>query len=138
LSEPRSCWYVVGGILSSVDTGSILMQSHPDRTRVEESANQFADVQKSIRRIIPPGITRWPTTSACDQRINMTYNTPAYRSAGGTSRSTEEGHRPTADYSRPAAVAADVSRHTFAFLPAISSARSQFAPAPITCRCLRT
>ena len=45
-------------------------------TRVEESANQFADVQKAIRKIIPP---REIETLADNigmpiSGINMTYN----------------------------------------------------------------
>ena len=40
----------------SVDAGSILMHARTQvGTRVEETANQFADVQKAIRKVIPPG-----------------------------------------------------------------------------------
>ena len=39
----------------SVDAGAILMHVRTQvGTRVEETANQFADVQKAIRKIIPP------------------------------------------------------------------------------------
>ena len=39
----------------SVDAGKILMHVRTQvGTRVEETAGQFADVQKAIRKIIPP------------------------------------------------------------------------------------
>ena len=38
----------------------------PTGMRVEETAGQFADIEKEIRRIIPPNeIATWSTTSAC-------------------------------------------------------------------------
>src|ERR1700687_4468148 len=61
----------------SVDAGSILMHVRTQvGTRVEESANQFADVQKAIRKIIP----RSEIETLADNigmpmsGINMTYN----------------------------------------------------------------
>src|SRR5471032_2490825 len=48
--------YLGRNFFPSVDAGSILMHVRTQvGTRVEESANQFADVQKAIRKIIPPG-----------------------------------------------------------------------------------
>ena len=52
----------------SVDGGQILMHVRAQvGTRVEESAQLFADIEKAIRQIIPPDelATRWSTTSAC-------------------------------------------------------------------------
>ena len=52
----------------SVDAGAILMHVRtPVGTRIEETADQFADVQKAIRKIIPPRRDRHAssTTSAC-------------------------------------------------------------------------
>src|SRR6201987_485663 len=47
--------YIGRNFFPAVDTGSILMHVRaPIGTRVEESAGQFADVQKAIRKIIPP------------------------------------------------------------------------------------
>ena len=59
--------YLGQNFFPSVDSGSILMHVRTQvGTRVEESANQFADVQKTIRKIIPPTkSTRSPTISAC-------------------------------------------------------------------------
>src|SRR6202022_4753471 len=61
----------------SVDAGSILMHVRTQvGTRVEESANQFADVQKAIRKIIPPSEidTLADNIGMPISGINMTYN----------------------------------------------------------------
>src|SRR5882762_9789515 len=61
----------------SVDAGSILMHVRTQvGTRVEESANQFADVQKAIRKVIPPGEidTLADNIGMPISGINMTYN----------------------------------------------------------------
>ena len=43
----------------AVDAGNILMHVRTQvGTRVEETANQLADVQKAIRKIIPPARSR--------------------------------------------------------------------------------
>ena len=48
--------YLGQNFFPSVDAGQILMHVRTQvGTRVEESANQFADVQKAIRKIIPAG-----------------------------------------------------------------------------------
>lgn len=59
--------YLGRNFFPSVDAGGILMHVRTQvGTRVEETANQFAEVQKAIRKIIPPGRSRrWPITSAC-------------------------------------------------------------------------
>src|ERR1700677_3834413 len=47
--------YLGRNFFPSVDAGQILMHVRTQvGTRVEESANQFADIQKAIRKIIPP------------------------------------------------------------------------------------
>ena len=60
---------ISGGIsFPTVDTGQILMHVRLRvGTRVEESANQFAEIQKAIRAIIPArkNSARWSTISAC-------------------------------------------------------------------------
>jgi multidrug efflux pump subunit AcrB len=69
--------YLGRNFFPAVDSGSILMHVRTQvGTRVEESANQFADVQKAIRKIIPP---REIDTLADNigmpiSGINMTYN----------------------------------------------------------------
>ncbi len=65
----RSRWRRISAATSfpSVDAGQILMHVRARvGTRVEESANQFAEIQKAIRQIIPPRRARrpWSTISA--------------------------------------------------------------------------
>ena len=58
LSRCRSCWCRISGGTSFLRSmpAQILMHVRTQvGTRLEESANQFADVQKAIRKIIPPG-----------------------------------------------------------------------------------
>ena len=69
--------YLGRNFFPSVDAGSILMHVRTQvGTRVEESANQFADVQKAIRKIIPPGEieTLADNIGMPISGINMTYN----------------------------------------------------------------
>src|SRR5205823_13835579 len=61
----------------SVDAGNILMHVRTQvGTRVEETASQLADVQKAIRKIIPPGEieTLADNIGMPISGINMTYN----------------------------------------------------------------
>jgi multidrug efflux pump subunit AcrB len=124
----------------SVDAGSILMHVRTQvGTRVEETANQFADVQKAIRTIIPP---REIETLADNigmpiSGINMTYNNTGVIGSqdGDIQIKLKEGHRPTIDYVQ--ALREQLPRAfpgmTFAFLPAdiVSQILNFGAPAPI-------
>ena len=85
----------------SVDAGSILMHVRTQvGTRVEETANQFADVQKAIRKIIPPGEieTLADNIGMPISGINMTYNNTGVIGPqdGDILIKLREGHRPTA------------------------------------------
>src|SRR5580698_7992266 len=87
----------------SVDAGSILMHARTQiGTRIEESANQFADVQKAIRKIIPPGEidTLADNIGMPISGINMTYNNTGVIGPmdGDVQIKLKEGHRPTAEY----------------------------------------
>jgi multidrug efflux pump subunit AcrB len=92
--------YLGRNFFPSVDSGSILMHVRTQvGTRVEESANQFADVQKAIRKIIPP---REIDTLADNigmpiSGINMTYNNTGVIGPqdGDIQIKLKEGHRPT-------------------------------------------
>ena len=102
----------------SVDAGNILMHVRTQvGTRVEETANQLADVQKAIRKIIPPGEIETLTDNIGMpiSGINMTYNNTGVIGPqdGDIQIKLKEGHRPTDEYvQRPArAIAAAVSRH---------------------------
>src|SRR6202022_1263530 len=124
----------------SVDAGSILMHVRTQvGTRVEESANQFADVQKAIRKIIPPDEIE-PLADNIDMTIsgiNMTYNNTGVIGPqdGDIQIKLKEGHRPTNEYVQ--ALREQLPRAfpgmTFAFLPAdiVSQILNFGAPAPI-------
>jgi multidrug efflux pump subunit AcrB len=124
----------------SVDAGSILMHARTQiGTRVEESANQFADVQKAIRKIIPPQEidTLADNIGMPISGINMTYNNTGVIGPqdGDIQIKLREGHRPTAEYVQ--ALREQLPRlfpgMTFAFLPAdiVSQILNFGAPAPI-------
>jgi multidrug efflux pump subunit AcrB len=124
----------------SVDAGNILLHVRTQvGTRVEESANQFADVQKVIRKIIPAGEIETLTDNIGMpiSGINMTYNNTGVIGPqdGDIQIKLHEGHRPTAEYVKlmreqlPKAFPG----MTFAFLPAdiVSQILNFGAPAPI-------
>ena len=124
----------------SVDAGSILMHVRTQiGTRVEESANQFAEVQKAIRKIIPPGEieTLADNIGMPISGINMTYNNTGLIGPqdGDIQIKLKEGHRPTSEYVQ--ALREQLPRAfpgmTFAFLPAdiVSQILNFGAPAPI-------
>jgi multidrug efflux pump subunit AcrB len=124
----------------SVDSGSILMHVRTQvGTRVEESANQFADVQKAIRKIIPPSEieTLADNIGMPISGINMTYNNTGVIGPqdGDIQIKLKEGHRPTNEYVQ--ALREQLPRTfpgvTFAFLPAdiVSQILNFGAPAPI-------
>jgi multidrug efflux pump subunit AcrB len=132
--------YLGRNFFPTVDAGSILMHVRTQvGTRVEESANQFADVQKAIRKIIPP---REIDTLADNigmpiSGINLTYNNTGVTGSqdGDIQIKLKEGHRPTADYVQM--LREQLPRAfpgmTFAFLPAdiVSQILNFGAPAPI-------
>jgi multidrug efflux pump subunit AcrB len=124
----------------SVDAGNILLHVRTQvGTRVEESANQFAEVQKLIRKIIPPGEIETVTDNIGMpiSGINMTYNNTGVIGPqdGDIQIKLHEGHRRTAEYVKrmreqlPQAFPG----LTFAFLPAdiVSQILNFGAPAPI-------
>ncbi|MGA7808315.1 efflux RND transporter permease subunit [Bradyrhizobium sp.] len=132
--------YIGRNFFPAVDTGSILMHVRTQiGTRIEESANQFADVQKAIRGIIPPAEidTVADNIGMPISGINMTYNNTGVIGPqdGDIQIKLKEGHRPTEDYVR--SLREQLPRAfpgiTFAFLPAdiVSQILNFGAPAPI-------
>jgi multidrug efflux pump subunit AcrB len=132
--------YLGRNFFPSVDAGSILMHVRTQvGTRVEESANQLADVQKAIRKIIPPDQidTMADNIGMPISGINMTYNNTGVIGAqdGDIQIKLKEGHRPTDEYVQ--ALREQLPRAfpgmTFAFLPAdiVSQILNFGAPAPI-------
>ena len=132
--------YLGRNFFPSVDAVNILLHVRTQvGTRVEESAGQFADVQKVIRKIIPPGEIETLTDNIGMpiSGINMTYNNTGVigPADGDIQIKLREGHRPTAEYVKlmrerlPQAFPG----MTFAFLPAdiVSQILNFGAPAPI-------
>jgi multidrug efflux pump subunit AcrB len=132
--------YLGRNFFPSVDAGAILMHVRTQvGTRVEESANQFADVQKAIRKIIPSGEieTLADNIGMPISGINMTYNNTGVIGSqdGDIQIKLKEGHRPTNEYVQ--ALREQLPRAfpglQFAFLPAdiVSQILNFGAPAPI-------
>jgi multidrug efflux pump subunit AcrB len=132
--------YLGRNFFPSVDAGSILMHIRTQvGTRVEESAGQFAEVQKAIRKVIPPGEieTLADNIGMPISGINMTYNNTGVIGPqdGDIQIKLKEGHRPTEEY--VTALRETLPRAfpglTFAFLPAdiVSQILNFGAPAPI-------
>jgi multidrug efflux pump subunit AcrB len=124
----------------SVDAGQILIHARTRvGTRVEESANQFADIQKAIRQIIPAHEldTVVDNIGMPGSGINMTYNNTGTIGTqdGDIQIKLKRDHQPTADYTRT--LREELPNRfpgvTFSFLPAdiISQILNFGAPAPI-------
>ncbi len=124
----------------AVDSGQILMHARTQvGTRVEESAHQFAEIQKAIRKIIPPheiGVLV-DNIGLPPSSINLTYNNTGVMGTqdGDIQIALKEGHQPTADYVRR--LREELPRQfpgvTFSFPPAdiVSQILNFGSPAPI-------
>jgi multidrug efflux pump subunit AcrB len=132
--------YIGRNFFPAVDTGSILMHVRTQvGTRIEETANQFADVQKAIRKIVPSDEieTLADNIGMPISGINMTYNNTGVIGPqdGDVQIKLKEGHRPTAEYVREMReqLPVEFPGLTFAFLPAdiVSQILNFGAPAPI-------
>jgi multidrug efflux pump subunit AcrB len=132
--------YLGQNFFPSVDAGQILMHVRTQvGTRVEESANQFADVEKVIRKIIPSDQIETITDSIGMpiSGINMTYNNTGVIGPqdGDIQIKLKEDHPPTDSYVK--ALREQLPRSfpgmTFAFLPAdiVNQILNFGAPAPI-------
>ena len=132
--------YLGRDFFPSVDGGRILMHARlAVGTRVEESARQFAEIEKVVRQIIPPDEleTLVDNIGFPVSGINMTYNnTGTIGSQDGEIQiGLNENHRPTADYVHTLReeLPTRFPGVTFSFLPAdiISQILNFGAPAPI-------
>jgi multidrug efflux pump subunit AcrB len=132
--------YLGRNFFPSIDAGQILMHVRTQvGTRVEDAANQFADIQKAIRTIIPADEidTLADNIGMPISGINMTYNNTGVIGPqdGDIQIKLKEGHRPTDDYIK--ALREQLPRTfpgmTFAFLPAdiVNQILNFGAPAPI-------
>ena len=132
--------YLGQNFFPSVDAGQILMHVRTQiGTRLEESANQFADIQKAIRKIIPPDQIETMTDNIGlpISGINLTYNNTGVLGPqdGDIQIKLKEGHPPTENHVK--ALREQLPRlfpgMTFAFLPAdiVNQILNFGAPAPI-------
>jgi multidrug efflux pump subunit AcrB len=124
----------------TVDAGQILMHARVRvGTRIEQSAQQFANIEKAIRQIVPSDelATLVDNIGVPASGINMTYNNSGTIGAsdGDIQIKLNEDHRPTAEYIRALReeLPARFPGVTFSFLPAdiISQILNFGAPAPI-------
>ena len=124
----------------AVDGGQILMHVRTQvGTRIEETANQFAAVQKAIRQIIPSHEIEVMVDNIglSNSSINLTYNNTGVvgMQDGDIQIALKEGHRPTAEYVRE--LREKLPRQfpgvTFTFPPAdiVSQILNFGSPAPI-------
>jgi multidrug efflux pump subunit AcrB len=132
--------YLGQNFFPSVDAGQILMHARVQvGTRLEESANQFADIQKAIRKIIPPDQIETMTDNIGlpNSGINLTYNNTGVMGPqdGDIQIKLKEDHPPTANYVK--AMREQLPRlfpgTSFAFLPAdiVNQILNFGSPAPI-------
>jgi multidrug efflux pump subunit AcrB len=132
--------YLGQNFFPSVDAGQILMHVRLQvGTRLEESANQFADIQKAIKKIIPPDQIETMTDNIGlpISGINLTYNNTGVIGPqdGDIQIKLKEDHPPTETYVK--AMREQLPRlfpgMTFAFLPAdiVNQILNFGAPAPI-------
>ncbi len=132
--------YLGQNFFPSVDAGQILMHVRSQvGTRVEENAYHFADIQKAIRKIIPPDQidTITDNIGMPISGINTTYNNTGIMgpSDGDIQIKLKEDHPPTDTYIK--AMREQLPRlfpgTSFAFLPAdiVNQILNFGAPAPI-------
>jgi multidrug efflux pump subunit AcrB len=123
-----------------VDSGQILMHVRLQiGTRIEESANEFGQIQTAIREIIPPAElgTVVDNIGLPVSGINLSYSNTGTigEQDGDVQISLKPGHRPTAEYVTQlrARLPVRFPGVTFAFLPAdiVSQILNFGAPAPI-------
>ena len=124
----------------AVDSGQILMHVRVQiGTRVEETANRFAEIEQAVRQIIPPSqlATMADNIGLPISSINMTYNNTGLIGSqdGDIQIALKQGHAATDDYIRK--MREQLPRRfpgiTFSFLPAdiVSQILNFGSPAPI-------
>jgi multidrug efflux pump subunit AcrB len=132
--------YLGRNFFPSVDAGQILMHVRTQvGTRIEESAAQFALIQKAIRAVIPPDQIETMTDNigVPISGINMTYNNTGVIGSqdGDIQIKLREGHEPTDTYIKALreGLPGLFPGVTFAFLPAdiVNQILNFSAPAPI-------
>ncbi|MBF4992061.1 efflux RND transporter permease subunit [Methylophilus sp. QUAN] len=124
----------------SVDSGQILMHARvPVGTRIEDTANRFANIQAAIKKVIPADeiLTIVDNIGMPISSINMTYNNTGLTGAhdGDIQIALKAHHAPTADYVRilREVLPKQFPDTTFSFPPAdiVSQILNFGSPAPI-------
>ncbi|QUP56039.1 AcrB/AcrD/AcrF family protein (plasmid) [Ralstonia syzygii] len=97
--------FIGSNFFPSVDSGQILMHARvPVGTRIEETAERFARIERAIRRVIPAVEieTLVDNIGLPPSNINLTYNSTGVSGShdGDFQIALRDGHRPTADYVR--------------------------------------
>jgi CzcA family heavy metal efflux pump len=95
--------FIGSNFFPSVDSGQILLHARvPVGTRIEETANRFAQIEREIRRVIPSKEieTLVDNIGLPSSQINLTYNSTGVSGShdGDFQIALKEGHRPTAEY----------------------------------------
>ena len=124
----------------SVDSGQILMHARvPVGTRIEDTANRFANIQAAIKKVIPADeiLTIVDNIGMPISSINMTYNNTGLTGAhdGDIQIALKAHHAPTAEYVRTLreVLPKQFPDTTFSFPPAdiVSQILNFGSPAPI-------
>jgi len=124
----------------SVDSGQILMHARvPVGTRIEDTANRFANIQVAIKKVIPADeiLTIVDNIGMPISSINMTYNNTGLTGAhdGDIQIALKAHHAPTASYIRTLreVLPKQFPDTTFSFPPAdiVSQILNFGSPAPI-------
>ena len=124
----------------AVDAGQILMHARvPTGTRVEETAQRFARIERAIRRVIPSEeiTTLVDNIGMPPSSINLTYNSTGVIGTqdGDIQIALRKEHEPTADYVRELrdVLPREFPDTVFSFPPAdiVSQILNFGAPAPI-------
>jgi multidrug efflux pump subunit AcrB len=124
----------------AVDSGQILMHARvPVGTRIEDTANRFADIQAAIKQIIPADeiLTIVDNIGMPISSINLTYNNTGVMGSqdGDIQIALKKHHAPTADYVRTMreVLPKQFPDTTFSFPPAdiVSQILNFGSPAPI-------
>jgi CzcA family heavy metal efflux pump len=132
--------FIGSNFFPAVDSGQVLMHVRvPIGTRAEETAERFAYIEKSIRRVIPSEeiITMVDNIGLPASSINLTYNNTGVIGSqdGDFQIALGEGHKPTADYVRKLreTLPREFPDTTFSFPPAdiVGQILNFGAPSPI-------
>lgn len=124
----------------AVDSGQILMHARvPVGTRIEETANRFANIQAAIKKVIPADeiLTIVDNIGMPISSINMTYNNTGVIGTqdGDIQIALKPEHAPTAEYIRTLreTLPKQFPDTTFSFPPAdiVSQILNFGSPAPI-------